>query len=62
MNDVLAVICAALWVYLICGRSLFWMAGARDEGRSLAPATWPPVMIVVPARNEADMIGASVRS
>jgi hopene-associated glycosyltransferase HpnB len=58
----LAVICAAIWLYLIGGRGRFWLGRVRDEGAPPLPARWPSVAVVIPARNEADVIGASVRS
>lgn len=53
----------AAWLYLIAARGGFWRANIRDEA-DLAPdpASWPSVAAVVPARNEADAVGASVTS
>ncbi len=53
----------AAWLYLLAARGGFWRANIRDEA-DLAPAppVWPPVAAVVPARNEADTIGACVGS
>lgn len=59
---VLAVICAAIWVYLIAARGGFWSCAVRDAGEPERPAQWPAVVAVIPARNEAEFIGASVRS
>lgn len=57
-----AAICLALWAYLIAARGLFWMASVRDTARLPDPGRWPRVTVVIPARNEADFIGASVAS
>jgi len=53
----------AAWLYLLGGRSLFWLARERDD-RDLPPepAAWPAVTAVVPARDEADVIARSVAS
>ncbi len=53
----------AAWLYLLLARGSFWRANIRDEA-DLAPAPedWPSVTVVVPARDEADVIGASVTS
>jgi hopene-associated glycosyltransferase HpnB len=54
----------AIWVYLIVARGHFWTARERDD-RSEGlhePARWPDVTAVVPARNEAETIGASIGS
>jgi hopene-associated glycosyltransferase HpnB len=57
-----AIISAAIWIYLLVGRGLFWLGRERDDGRPPAPAQWPSVAVVIPARNEAEVIGESVGS
>ena len=53
----------AVWIYLIGGRGGFWRAAIREEeGLPPDPVTWPEVVAVVPARDEADVIGASLSS
>ncbi len=53
----------AAWLYLIFGRGGFWRADIRDENDvPPAPAEWPQVAAVVPARNEADVIAKSLSS
>ena len=53
----------AIWLYLLLGRGGFWLCRERD-GREgpFQPARWPSVVAVVPARNEADVIGQSLQS
>ena len=53
----------AIWLYLLLGRDGFWRMNERDT-RDVPPmpATWPPVVAVVPARNEADVIAQSIGS
>jgi hopene-associated glycosyltransferase HpnB len=56
-------IALAIWLYLLVGRGGFWLARVRDEMMVAAPPErWPAVAAIVPARNEADVIGQSVRS
>jgi hopene-associated glycosyltransferase HpnB len=60
------IVLAALsaWLYLIFARGLFWMARERDD-RDLpatGPSTWPSVVAVIPARNEADVIPRTLAS
>jgi len=62
LNVAIAALCLALWVYLIAARGRFWMAAVRDQARTPDPAQPPPVTAVIPARNEADFIAASVGS
>jgi len=56
-----AAVCAVLiWLYLIAGRGMFWQI-REDPPLPVPPAT-PRVAIVVPARNEAETVGASMAS
>jgi hopene-associated glycosyltransferase HpnB len=53
----------AVWAYLLLARGFFWLMLERDDQRlPPAPHAWPAVVAVVPARNEADVIGRSVGS
>jgi hopene-associated glycosyltransferase HpnB len=58
----IAALCLALWVYLLGARGGFWLASVRDNAAPPAPATWPAVAAVIPARNESEFIAASVKS
>lgn len=60
----LAAASAAIWLYLLLGRGLFWRAAERDDRLDApAPASgWPSVTAVVPARNEASIIAESLGS
>jgi hopene-associated glycosyltransferase HpnB len=59
----LGLICLAIWTYLLLGRGGFWRMGERDDrDEAPAPARWPSVAAVVPARNEADVIARSIGS
>ncbi len=56
----LSVIALLAWLYLVFAHGRFWQAGPV-----LAPArplAWPSVAVVVPARDEAALIGRSVAS
>ncbi|HEU5356769.1 MAG TPA: glycosyltransferase [Actinocrinis sp.] len=57
-----AVLSLAIWLYLLLAHGRYWLAdqylpaepaasGAADRGRD-----WPAVVVVVPARDEADML------
>lgn len=49
-----------IWVGLALGKGRFWQI-ERDPVPP-APAAWPPVAAVIPARNEADGIAETLRS
>jgi hopene-associated glycosyltransferase HpnB len=51
----------AVWIYLIAGRGGFWVGNDRDEGGP-EPDSWPSVMTVIPARDEAEGVGETVGS
>jgi len=50
----------AAWLFLLCFRHGFWRADQR-LGDGPAPARWPAVTAVIPARDEAATIGRVVR-
>jgi hopene-associated glycosyltransferase HpnB len=50
-------------VFLLAARGGFWRAKVQEEKeRAFAPATWPSVTAVIPARNEADVIDRCISS
>ena len=60
---VLGALPLAIWLFLILAHGRFWTADQRDD-RDVPPepAAWPPVVAVVPARDEADVIARSIGS
>lgn len=62
LNELLAGLSLAIWVYLLAGRGGFWLGTERDASIPPAPAAWPAVAAVIPARNEAEGVAASVGS
>ena len=57
----LAALALAIWLYLVFARGGFWRAGERERGAA-APPIWPEVVAVIPARDEAQTIGATLAS
>ncbi|MFE7778959.1 glycosyltransferase [Streptomyces sp. NPDC057445] len=51
----------AAWLWLLLGQGFFWRTDQRLPRRE-APGTWPYVVIVVPARDEADVLPESLPS
>jgi len=53
-----------VWIYLLVARGGFWLARERDDlGESnYIPESWPSVVAIVPARDEADVIAQTIGS
>jgi len=63
MESVLAILAGAVWIYLLGARGGFWLGRVRDTTQEVRrPAKWPAVVAVIPARNESEVIAASVQS
>jgi hopene-associated glycosyltransferase HpnB len=56
----LATLSLAIWLYLLLFRGFFWVV--RLPAPAAPPARWPSVVAVVPARNEAAVVGEVVAS
>ena len=60
---IIAVLCVAIWAYLIGARGMYWRAGVRDAtSGARASGPWPAAAAVIPARNESECIARSVQS
>jgi hopene-associated glycosyltransferase HpnB len=62
MFELLAALSLAAWLYLVFAHGRFWLGDQRLDGRAPAPARWPDVVAVVPARDEADLVPRTVRA
>ncbi len=58
---VIAAIPLAIWIYLFLARGNFWRL-REDHIESKSLETWPRVVAIVPARNEAETIARSIIS
>ena len=58
---VAAALSLVVWLYLIFARGGFWLASEREAGAP-APAHWPEIVAVIPARDEKETIGATLAS
>jgi hopene-associated glycosyltransferase HpnB len=58
----IALLSLLIWIGLLGFRNGFWLARETDEGMMPSPAVWPAVIAVVPARDEAEVIGRAVAS
>jgi len=59
MLAALSALSAVIWLWLLAFRGGFWRDGPYLPDAP-APAEWPEVVAVVPARNEAESIGCTV--
>jgi hopene-associated glycosyltransferase HpnB len=57
----LAVLPLGIWFYLVLGRGAFWLVD-EDTRTPESLTSWPSVVAVVPARNEAETIAQTVAS
>ena len=66
VNDLIASMVLAIWLYLLVARGGFWQAAEREEGgpagNSPDSQRWPSISAVIPARDEAECIGETVAS
>jgi cellulose synthase/poly-beta-1,6-N-acetylglucosamine synthase-like glycosyltransferase len=59
----LAALSLVVWLYLLFGRDGFWRARPRIEDETPPePGSWPAVVAIVPARNEAAHVEEALRS
>jgi hopene-associated glycosyltransferase HpnB len=61
----IASLACTAWIYLLLLRGGFWRTGERDApagGESMMLPSWPHVTAIVPARDEARVIAATLHS
>ena len=59
----IAALSCAIWLYLLSARAGFWRAKQRDDASlSASPEdiVWPRVVAIIPARNEASVVGETI--
>ena len=61
-NDLLASMVVAIWVYLLIGRGGFWLTRPRDDGTATEEGSWPAIVAIIPARDEAETVGRTITS
>ncbi|MFF9091243.1 glycosyltransferase [Streptomyces sp. NPDC014991] len=57
----ITVVSLAAWCWLLLGQGFFWRTDVRLPRRR-EPDAWPPVCVVVPARDEAEVLPAALPS
>lgn len=58
---IVSIVALAIWIYLVFAHGNFWR-GRDGIALSPEPETWPSVLVVIPARDEADLIGTTMAS
>lgn len=59
---VIAGLSLLVWVWLLLGQGFFWRTDVRLPRQGAEPSRWPAVAVVVPARDEAAVLGLSLPS
>lgn len=62
MIGLLATISLVVWLYMLVGHGQFWSTRETDEEPVAEPLSWPAVIAIVPARDEAEVIERSIKS
>ncbi|MEU5714644.1 glycosyltransferase [Streptomyces sp. NPDC020403] len=57
----IAVVSLVVWVWLLLGQGFFWRTDQRLPSRA-DPVRWPSVAVIVPARDEAEVLPVSLPS
>jgi hopene-associated glycosyltransferase HpnB len=60
--EITAFLALAIGCYLALGRGGFYRCAERDDGMPPPPAVWPRIAVVIPARDEAAVIGQCLGS
>lgn len=60
MMEWLAFLAAAAWIYLLLGHGRFWRI--EHPAHPPLPASWPEIVVAVPARDEARVVARAVVS
>jgi hopene-associated glycosyltransferase HpnB len=58
--DLVAVLTAAVWLGLVLAHGRFWTTAVRLPPADGVPGPWPDVAVLVPARDEADQLPATL--
>ena len=58
--SIACTVAAAAWAYLVAGHGGYWRTSQWLPRITVEPGTWPDVVAVVPARNEAAMLPATL--
>jgi hopene-associated glycosyltransferase HpnB len=58
--SIACTVAAVVWAYLVAGHGGYWRTSQWLPATDAEPARWPDVVAIVPARNEAEMLPATL--
>ncbi len=58
----LTLLSLAIWIYLVCFRGQFWRTDQRLSTQFQSLDHFPTICVIIPARNEADLLPITLRS
>jgi hopene-associated glycosyltransferase HpnB len=59
LDLILSIVAVGIWTYLLLFRGFFWREAPKSAPEA-GLAAWPEIVVVTPARNEADVVGQSM--
>ncbi len=62
IGEIAGSISLGIWIYLASARGNFWRVRAVPEGAAVPAGKPPGVAVIVPARDEAEVVGEAIRS
>src|SRR6266481_4964896 len=60
--EAVGAVSLGIWIYLVLGRGGFWRLSDYESPFLDQAAPTPSVAVIIPARNEAEVVGHAVRS
>ncbi|XHU96812.1 MAG: glycosyltransferase [cyanobacterium endosymbiont of Rhopalodia gibba] len=59
---IITILSLIIWLYLLLFRGYFWLSNQKIDPEKISLTTYPSVCVVIPARNEADVLPVSLKS
>ncbi|WP_044107404.1 glycosyltransferase [cyanobacterium endosymbiont of Epithemia turgida] len=59
---IITILSLIIWLYLLLFRGKFWLSNQKIDPEKISLTTYPSVCVVIPARNEADVLPVSLIS
>ncbi|XTZ20850.1 MAG: glycosyltransferase [cyanobacterium endosymbiont of Rhopalodia fuxianensis] len=59
---IITILSLMIWLYLLLFRGNFWLSNQKIDPEKISLTTYPSFCVVIPARNEADVLPVSLKS